>query len=586
MSNEPEVKILPEHLANRIAAGEVVERPASIVKELVENSLDAGASRISVAITRGGKDLISVVDNGIGMSESNLLRAIQRFGTSKISRPEDLEEIGTFGFRGEAIPAICSVSRVTFTTRRIGSDHGTELAVEAGEIKRTSFGPYESGTKVEVRALFFNAPARLKFLKSDSSETSAIKTVVTDFALSNPGVYFTLTVDGKWVNLGRTSDDLVKRAKELGLGGNSYFEVSASKITGLGNLELHGLLSQPVAAVSTASKIRLFVNKRAVRDRVLLGAVKQAFGNYLRPGEFPQGVLALSVPPGEVDVNVHPQKLEVKFRRSELIFHFVSSALKEGLGERASADVIRFHREMGNSLNSAPQENFSFTRYVSNGAPIWYDSPIIPVDPPVVRSGNEIEYNQLRFLSQIFKCYLLFEAGEDLLLLDMHAAHERVYFWRLAAQLEANEAPAQLLLAPEVFELPVETIDRMVISSSQLERFGLGIDRISPNQIAVRSIPALLSGISSHEIIAAIATAMEQEKLPDGGLIELLHSTLTRVACHYSIRSGRELEKEEAFALVDSLHKADASGLCPHGRPVLRYISRYELEKLFGRVGF
>lgn len=590
MTVDPEVKILPEHLANRIAAGEVVERPASIVKELVENSLDAGATRISVSITRGGKDQVSIADNGSGMSEENLLRAIQRFGTSKIAAPDDLENIATFGFRGEAIPAICSVTKVTVTTRRPSTDAGTEIYLEGGEIIRTKSGAFESGTRVDVRSLFYNAPARQKFLKSDNSETAAVRAVVTDFALSNPQVHFSLTADGKPINLGRAADNLTDRARELGLGGPESFEITASKMTGLGDLELRGLLSQPAAAVSSASKLRLFVNRRAVRDRVLLGAVKQAYGNYLRPGEFPQGVLALTIPPTEVDVNVHPQKLEVKFRRSELIFHFVLSAIKDGLGERANADVSRFSREFAASPVSYPQEHLSFSREVASDTSSWGAT-----SPPANSSGQSIwdsypsppaATNHLRFLAQIFKCYLLFEAGEDLLLLDMHAAHERVFFWRLATQLKDNNVPAQILLAPELIELSTDTIDKLLNSSEDLDRFGLNIDRVSPTQIAVRSIPAILSRTSPADILAEISAAIEQEKLPQGGLVELIHAALTRVACHYSIRSGRELEREEAYALVESLSQADASGLCPHGRPVLRYLSRFDLEKLFGRVGF
>ena len=586
MNIERSVNILPEQIANRIAAGEVVERPASIVKELVENSLDAGATSVSIAVSRGGKDHISVVDNGHGMSEANLLKALKRFGTSKIQAAEDLDEILTFGFRGEAIPAICSIAKVTIRSRTADSDQGTEVSVEAGELVKKSSGPFELGTRIEIYSLFFNVPARQKFLKSDNSETIAVKSVVTDFVLSNPGINFSLTMDGKPVNLGRPAMSIVEKAKELGLGGSSSFEIDSTKPTGMGELSLCGIMSQPVAAAASANKIRIFVNKRAVRDRVLLGAIKQAYGNYLRPGEFPQGVLSLTVPPTEVDVNVHPQKSEVKFRRSELVFHFVSSALKEALGEHAGADVARFYRES----YSFPQQNFSFNRYspAAEAVEAGYLSidSVAEGDLREKSADRNLEAQQLKFVAQIFKCFLLFESGEDLLLMDMHAAHERVYFWRLATQLEQGGVSTQLLLTPEVVDLPSNFVEQFVANTDTLASFGLNIDAAGPDLLLVRSIPALLAGTAPGELIDELVRAIEIDTQASSKLVDLLHSVITRVACHYSIRSGRELEREEAYALVESLRSADSSGLCPHGRPVMRYLSRYDLEKLFGRVSF
>ena len=605
----PRVRILDDTVVNQIAAGEVVERPASVVKELVENSLDAGAREISVSVTNGGRSSIEVLDNGWGMSREDALFAVERFGTSKIQSVSDLEKISSHGFRGEAVPSIASVSRFTLETALhgaspgTGAQLGTEIVIEGGRLKDVREKNLPPGTRVTVRHLFFNVPARKKFLRSEATEEGLIRNLLIDFAAGYPEVFIRFSSDGVEKSVYPPGLDFFARAASLKVAGERPVRIDFKQTTAAGPIEVQGLLCQPIETVSQANRLRLLINRRSVRDKLLLKAIRDGYGAYLRPGRYPMGVLSVLLPPEDVDVNVHPQKTEVRFRRPDVVFQAIVSAVKRGLGGTVATSAppeSPFRNEFFGKVARPASAEVS----VVFGAQVT--EPQATVLPLLLQEQGREEretkmpaeaaphlllrapdttpsLSHMRYVGQFFACYLLFEGGERIAIMDMHAAHERVMFFRLKQQFLGGAIHTQQLLIPEVVDCGPAACEVIERSASGLWRLGFELDRISDTHLAIRMMPAALSSTSARSLFQDLLSE------PDFSdwltlLEEKIDAVLARMACHRSIRSGRLLEDEEAYALVRELGDAETSGLCPHGRPTVKYLARHDLEAMFGRV--
>lgn len=645
------VRILDDRVVNQIAAGEVVERPASVVKELIENAIDAGATEISVVLSNGGRSLIEVSDNGSGMSKEDLLLAIRRFGTSKIRTAEDLVGIASLGFRGEALPSIASVSQFSISTRAAAEQQGTELKIEGGEKALVYEAQRAPGTTVKVQNLFYNVPARRSFLRGVSTETAAVKVIVQDFALAYPTIGLLLVSDGKEVFRVRRANSETDRWAGLEVAGQSPINLRSGRgekqfnEDPSGSFEIRGQLSAPIDALVSANRLRLVVNGRVVRDKLLLRAIRDGYGAYLKPGRYPVGIVVLTLPAEDVDVNVHPQKSEVRFRTPDLIYKLLRNCIATALaaldpvklgaptvagwGFRGRTPQVDSSSSVAQRFGGlAPrQDRFDhlnnsavFGLYPSDGGdsrrPTAEDLPPATTEEEslsVVQKftalqkplQKEIRLSELRFVGQVLNCYLVLEGEGAVFVVDMHAAHERITFFELKQrylQARAGMAvqkggaggegvgdsnteapPSQLLLVPEVLSLPPDAVAAWREVMPVLEGIGFEIDQFGPEQVIVRAVPTILSRSSVKEIFRDLQETPEWSSW--GGVVEKhIDAVLTRIACHGSIRSGRKLEREEAYELIRRLEQVESSAFCPHGRPVVRALTRGELELMFGRV--
>lgn len=595
MSNRARVKILSDIVVNQIAAGEVVERPASVVKELLENAVDAGASEISVIIANGGRSSIEVVDNGSGMERDDALLAIERFGTSKINSVDDLLGITTHGFRGEALPSIAAVSRFQLESSTRGGI-GVSITIDGGVLKKVEDRPLAPGTKVSVKQLFYNVPARRKFLRAEATEEGMVRALIIDFALAYPHIGFSLVVDGVRSATYAPRATLIERAREFGMGDDRPLVIDEQREFGECCWRVTALLNEPIASVSSANRLRLLINRRSVRDKLLLKAVRDGYGGYLKAGRYPAGVISLDIPSDEVDVNVHPQKTEVRFRNSPRLFATVVGAIKgalrsAGLPEPEQASVqssgwSTFERSEPYATTFAfrPYANdvapeVEFARYpAANRAPELI-APSAAAD--VVQNNREGALSAMRYVGQLLHCYLVFEGADECAIMDMHAAHERVMFYRLKRQLLTGAIAAQGLLLPESMPLPADRRQWFVANIEQLHRLGFDVE-LEDQIVRIRSVPALLSAAAPKALIGDLL-ALDAEESGARSVEGWFDAAIARLACHRSIRSGRDLEPEEATRLAELLEEVDASGFCPHGRPVVKRLSRVDLELLFGR---
>lgn len=584
------IRILDDKVVNQIAAGEVVERPASVVKELVENSIDARATEITVAIANGGRTSIEVLDNGCGMSKDDALLAVERFGTSKIRSTDDLQEIATHGFRGEALPSIASVSKFRLFSAT-ESGEGVQISIDGGTIRDVREASLQPGTRIVVQQLFFNVPARRKFLRTENTEAALVRTLMHDFALAYPLLRFRLVVDGAQSTDFAPVESFFARAKLLESAGERPLVDEEVLTIASGAVTARIYLSQPVECVSGSSRLRLIVNRRVVRDKLLLKAVRDGYGNFLRPGRYPVGAVMLEMPPSEIDVNVHPQKTEIRFRRPEVVFAVVNKVISRALGGFPKPNPVALDELRGNGFEQA-EETETQTGPGALHSPTALQNPAArQLDigslgasrPMLLRSTSErLALHLFRFVGQIFHCYLLLEGEGRVALVDMHAAHERVMFFRLKCQLRAGTIHSQVLLLPETVSLAPDRMDRFEQFQPVLERLGIDADRISETQIVVRALPALLSRISAAAIFAELSTLSEWSSWGDG-VEHLWDLVIARLACHRSVRSGRDLEPREVYELLESLDEAETSGFCPHGRPIVTWLRQADLEAMFGR---
>ncbi len=589
------IRQLPQDLINRIAAGEVVERPASVVKELIENAIDAGASRIVVTTAGGGKGLIRVEDDGQGMNRDDLLLSVDRHATSKLLG-DALDDIRSLGFRGEALASIGAVSRLSISTRSEGASGGLRLTVDQG--RKTGPLPHamNRGTIVEVRDLFAAVPARLKFLKSDRAEAAAITDVVRRLAMTSPEIHFVLEGSD------RATLNWPAQPREGGLAGR-LAQVIGDDFAGNSvplALSRHGLVVAGLAGLPTYSRANTlsqfyFVNGRSVRDKVLLSAVRAAYADYTFRDRFPAVAIYLSIDPAEVDVNVHPAKAELRFRDAGAVRSAVIRAISDALGAagyRASATLADALLET--LRQPQPQREPAFAGgAASERAPQAYrplpmalsglaePSARYEAAEPVAAPPEAYPLGAAR--AQLFENYIIAQSGEALVLVDQHAAHERLVYERFKAEMAAGTVPSQALLIPAVVELPEEDCALLEEATTELERLGLRLERFGPRAVAVRETPALLGQPEIETLIRDIADGLAEWE-SSAALGERLEAIIGRMACHGSVRAGRRLRIEEMNALLRDMEATPHSGQCIHGRPTYVELRKVDLERLFGRT--
>jgi DNA mismatch repair protein MutL len=590
------IRRLPQSLVNRIAAGEVVERPAAAVKELIENAIDAGATRVVVELIEGGRTLIAVSDDGVGMAPGELALALERHATSKLE-DEDLVRIRTLGFRGEALAALAGVARLAITSRPRGQASAFSIAVEGGAAGAVQPAAGAFGTRVEVRELFFVTPARLKFLKSDRAETQAAREVVERLAMAQPGIALSLAVDGRPA-LGleaATGEGFEPAAARLAaLMGREFadnaFEIDAER----DGVRLLGLAGLPTVSRNTARFQHLFVNRRPVQDRLLKGALRAAYGDLLFRDRQPMAALFLELAPERVDVNVHPAKAEVRFREPGLVRGLVIGALKHALaaaGHRTASTLgeVALGAFRGTGSPAWPRRPGlglaeTATRYQAppgGGAPLDLGPPAARAE--AARDEAALERHPLGAArAQLHESYILAETTDGVVLVDQHAAHERLVYERMKAELAAAGVSRQGLLLPEVVELAPAAIERLAGRRAELEQLGLVVERFGEGAVLVREIPALLGtadvGRLVQDLAEDLATIDRAESLQAA-----LHRVCATLACHGSVRAGRRLSVAEMNALLRQMEATPHSGQCNHGRPTYVALSRSDIEKLFGR---
>ena len=584
------IRLLPPVLVNRIAAGEVIERPAAAVKELVENAIDAGASRIDVSVKEGGQQLIAVTDNGGGMTAEELVLAVERHCTSKLPE-DDLLRIASLGFRGEALPSIGAVSRMRITSRPPGADNAWEIAVEAGGKAVPVPAAHPPGTRVEVRDLFFATPARLKFLKTPRTERDLAVDSVRRLAMAYPGIAFTVIGDDERLLLrlaaaGGSEPAIARRARLAALLGRDFAENSVEIDAERGGFRLTGLIGLPTLNRAAPRDQYLVVNGRPVRDKLLVGAVRGAYQDVLARDRHPMVALFVDGPPEEIDVNVHPAKAEVRFRDAALVRGLIVGALRNALavaGHRASSTVAAgavaaFRPGAGIPASSAPR--FSF--------PLPPPTPLLALAESAnnfLRPTEETPAAGAPLGSaraQLHRTYILAETPTGIVLVDQHAAHERLVYERMKEALAAKGVTRQALLLPEIVELDETGAARLAARAAELAEFGLVLEPFGPGAVVVREVPALLPGLDVGALVRDLA-----DELAEWGdtlaLKERIETVCGTLACHTSVRAGRHLSPPEMDALLRQMEATPNSGQCNHGRPTYIALDLADIERLFGR---
>jgi len=601
------IRQLPEDLINRIAAGEVVERPASVIKELVENAIDAGASRIAISTAGGGISLMRIEDDGVGMDEADLLLSVERHATSKLA-DDGLDDIRTLGFRGEALASIGSVAELTISTRQADAETGLRLAVRHGAKSRVVPVAMNRGTIVEVRELFANVPARRKFLKTERAEAAAIGDIVRRLAMANPHVHFVLDgADRSTSNWPGREGDGALRARLGDVMGAEFGENAVPLATVRHEVVVTGLAGLPTFTKANSLSQYFFVNGRSVKDKVLVGAVRAAYADFVFRDRFPVVALFVAVDPADVDVNVHPAKAELRFRDAG----GVRGAVIRAIGEALSAAGYRAASTVAEDVVSAfrvPEFGGSAGRVVRADAPSTaYGGP-----PPPLRGGGPPPASALRFSdfaepsarfevarevaaveaeefplgtarAQMFDNFIVAQNGESLLLVDQHAAHERLVYERFKAQMAAGPVASQMQLIPVVIELPEEDCARLEEAAPVLEKLGLYVERFGPRAVAVRETPALLGQADIDGLVRDLADGLAEWD-STAALGDRLEAIIGRMACHGSVRSGRRLKVEEMNALLREMEATPHSGQCIHGRPTYVELKKSDIERLFGRT--
>lgn len=589
------IRLLSPEVSSQIAAGEVIERPASVVKELMENALDAGATVISITISDAGRRLVEIADNGSGIASNELALALERHATSKLSSAADLFHIETLGFRGEALASIASVSRLTITSKVASSKAGARLRVEGGQS-----GPVETigaptGTVVRVEDLFYNVPARLKFLKAPVTERRAIDALLTRYALAYPDVRFRLDEDGR-VTL-QTSGDGDRRAVLATLYGvdaaKQLLEVRAEEQ----DIKLGGYISPVALTRSNRKDITIFVNGRWVQDTPLTTALLQAYHTLLMVGRYPLGAIFIEVPPEEVDVNVHPAKAEVRFKEQDRIFGFVQRAIRRGL--LAYTPVPPVSTPLPGGSWSPPEERLKQVgidwaiahdnRPAGFGAEEGAGAEEMPrqqegAQPPVATAQPAVNaVPLLRLIGQIGATYVVAEGPDGLYLIDQHAAHERVLFEKLMAQHDQKTIPSQSLLTPVTVTVPHASVGLLASQLPVLAHFGFEVEEFGPDTFQVRAMPALFAGSDPAAALRAVVEDFEEDEQPLQNEIE--KKLAARVCKRMAVKAGQTLSVEEQRALLTDLENCESPRTCPHGRPTMVHLSVEMLERQFGRKG-
>ncbi len=594
-----QIRRLPEHLVNRIAAGEVVERPASALKELVENAIDSGATSISVRLAGGGLVMMEVSDDGCGMEPDEVALALERHATSKLPH-EHIEQVTTLGFRGEALPSIASVARLTIESRPQGAPEGWRRVVDHGALAADEPVALRLGTRVRVEALFERVPARRKFLRSERAEYGACRDVVRRLAMARPDVGFALESDGRRVLSVRAGDTLAERvaqivARELADDGVT---IDAQR----GEARLTGVAGLPTFNRGVADHQYLFVNGRPVKDRLLIGAVRGAYSDMLARDRHAVLALFLEVPPENVDVNVHPAKTEVRFRDPAFVRGFIVGALRHALdsaGGRsaqtpAAPAMARWQAEPSGPAPSLgalfAREHSASVPRVSEAGRMWrgYEAALMTRPEARAEQAEEVappvsDHPLGVARGQVAETYIVAEAEDGLVIVDQHAAHERLVMERLRAAGAGDKlAAAQALLMPEVVDLDEADCDRLEEQATKLAEYGLALERFGPSAMLVRSVPAALGNSDPHALLRDLADdlAANGDSLLLG---ERLDHVLATMACHGSVRAGRTFSVAEMNALLREMEATPRSGQCNHGRPTWIKLAHEDIEKLFGR---
>ncbi len=603
------IRRLSEGTINRIAAGEVVERPASAVKEIVENALDAGASQIDIIIGGGGRDLIRVTDDGIGMSAEDLAIAVERHATSKLTLGsdgrEDLHDVATLGFRGEALPSIGAVARLSIVSRPADGDTAHRITVEGGKVSPVEPAAGPAGTRIEIRDLFYATPARLKFLKGERSETLAVADVVKRLAMAHPEVGFSLTSETRnMLRLQPEFPDDAGRLKRLGaIMGRDFSENALAIDATRENIRLTGFAGLPTYNRGNAQMQFLFVNGRPVRDKLIVGAVRGAYADFLARDRHPAVALFVEIEPRDVDVNVHPAKAEVRFRDAGLVRGLIVGALKHALheaGHRASTTVAEAALGALRSTSSAgmrAQMNFP-----APGAASGFSSPAAAsswqgafadlgahsarVEPQADEPSPEAEEGMTPPLGvargQLHETYVIAQTTDGIVIVDQHAAHERLVYERMKKAIAARGVARQILLIPEVVELDEAEAERLVARADELAELGFVLEAFGDGAVVVREVPAIFGKLDVPGLVQDLADDLSEldEAL---SLKERLEHVCGTIACHGSVRAGRRLTGEEMNALLREMEATPHSGQCNHGRPTYVELKLSDIERLFGR---
>jgi len=586
------IRLLSPEVSSQIAAGEVVERPASVVKELLENSLDANANSVTISIDDAGKKLIEVSDDGFGIPSSELDLAASRHATSKLVRSDDLFSISTLGFRGEALASIGSVSRMTITSRVKKEKEGARLKVEGGKPGKVTSVGAPVGTIVSVENLFYNVPARLKFLKSDVTERRTIDTLVTRYALAYPDKRFKLAEGNK--SILQTAGDGDRRAILASLYGVDVAKQMLEVMAEEDSYRLTGFISPTSLTRSNRREITFFINGRWVQEIALNTALLQAYHTMLMVGRYPMSALFLEIDPKEVDVNVHPAKAEVRFRSQDKVFSFVQRSTRKAL--LAYSPIPNVAPSLWGTTRTIQSE--SPPSSVGLDWAIGHDETIGGQtsgkretvssigSQPKARSDSQGVFERiplLRLVGQIGATYLAAEGPDGLYLVDQHAAHERVLFEKLMAQRDMQNIPSQTLLNPEVVTVPPDAAKLLVDQLSVLNRFGFEVDGFGPNTFQVRAMPTLFTGSDPSAGLRALVEDFEEDETPLQNEIEA--RLVARVCKRMAVKAGQVLSSEEQRALLTDLEACDSPRTCPHGRPTMIHLSVDMLERQFGRRG-
>ena len=566
------IKLLDPKVVSRIAAGEVVERPASVVKELVENSLDAGSSQISVEVTSGGVGLIRVTDNGTGIPSGEVELAFSRYATSKIGNLEDLESIFSLGFRGEALPSIAAVAEIDLTTCAVGESAGNYLSLRDGTIVDGGSRGRSQGTTIAVRGLFRQVPARLKFLKSPATENSHIANVVSQYALAFPEIKFALLIDGRVGLRTPGSGQLIDTVAQVyGLEiARSMLEIGSGEWEGgmtASSLLVTGMIGSPAISRSNRSYLSFFVNRRWISSRLLAWAVEEAYQGLLMKGKHPVAIINISLPPEEVDVNMHPTKTEVKFQNERAVFGAVQKAVRRTLIEQAPVPKI----EEVATTYKAP----SGTRQVLQTPPV---GGVSSTASPAILQTPVVSLPVLRILGQLLSSYIIAEGPDGLYLIDQHAAHERILFEKIESQRLQQKIEIQGLLEPVTFEVNPKQEEVLKSHAENLAEFGFSVEPFGDRTYLVRAVPALLYQKDWAGMVRELL-----DSLSGGDKRDWREEIAISMACHSAVRAGQTLSDDEMRELIRQLEQSSLPHTCPHGRPTMIQLNSTQLRREFGR---
>ncbi len=596
------IQILPEKLCNQIAAGEVIERPASVIKELVENSLDAGATTIRIEVEKGGKRLIRVTDNGSGMSRDDAFLCLERHATSKLRSENDLSCLRTLGFRGEALPSIAAISRMLLRTRQQEALEGCEIYLEGGTVRRAEAAGTPVGTTIEVRNLFYNTPARRKFLRRDETELGHIADTVTKLALARPEIQFQLAHDGRLlidVNRHRTLPERVAQ-----LLGPAFLKEMVPVDSAADGRRLHGLISRPETSRSTAGSMFTFINGRYIRDRVVHHALREGYRNLIMKGRHPVVVLFLEMEPEQVDVNVHPTKHEVRFREQAAVHDFIACAIRDTL---RPSSWVRGGPSLPGPASVAPEGERAESRRSASSAPSASREPgfepvagvqeeLTGYRPAESRPGSAMHpprrpeqeeqagfFGGTTIIGQYRDSYIICQGGDDLLLIDQHAAHERIVFEKLRTQYRASGVERQMLMFPLVLEFDFREGAVVAEHLELLERLGFEIEPFGGNTFAVKAVPHLFTEGETErlirDVVGELATIGKTSQVE-----QALNRLLMLMACHRVVRANQVLSLAEIRALLAELDEVPFNAQCPHGRPVMQRLTLADVERMFKRT--